>query len=262
MRILFTICGRAGSKGIKNKNIRDFLGHKLPLYTLSAIDLYMKRYPSIDCDIVANSDSKELLNILCNSGKRQVYAIERTADLSGDRVAKIDVIRDCLARMEERTHKNYTMVVDLDITSPLRTVQDIENLIEKQAETNCDVVFSVVEARRNPYFNMVKKTEHGYAKVIPSDFVARQQAPEIFDMNASLYVYKPDFLRTGKGIFDGYCEAIRMFDTGILDLDREDDFELMEVVAGYLFKKSECLQKIYNSINDDENNLLSQKHMQ
>lgn len=250
MRILFTICGRAGSKGIKNKNIRDFLGHKLPLYTLSAIDSYMKRHPSIDCDIVANSDSKELLNILCNSGKLKVYAIERTADLSGDRVAKIDVIRDCLARMEERTHKNYTMVVDLDITSPLRTVQDIENLIEKQMETSCDVVFSVVEARRNPYFNMVKKTEHGYAKVIPSNFVARQQAPEIFDMNASMYAYKPDFLRACKGIFDGYCEAVQMYDTGVLDLDREDDFELMEVVAEYLLSNKAEFAEIKSNITN------------
>lgn len=248
MKILFTICGRAGSKGIKNKNIRDFLDYKLPLYTLSAIDLYIRRHPSIDCDIVANSDSKELLNILCDSGKRQVYAIERTADLAGDMVAKIDVIRDCLIRMEKLTHKSYAVVVDLDITSPLRTVQDIENLIEKQSETNCDVAFSVVEARRNPYFNMVKKTEHGYAKVIKSDFVARQQAPEIFDMNASMYAYKPDFLRAGKGIFDGYCEAIRMCDTGVLDLDREDDFELMEAIAKYLFSVKQEFSEIKSNI--------------
>lgn len=248
MSILFTICGRAGSKGIKNKNIRDFLGHKLPLYTLSAIDLYMQRHPSVDCDIVANSDSKELLDILCNNGKRKVFAIERTADLSGDRVSKIDVIRDCLIKMKAMTQKDYVVVVDLDITSPLRTVQDIENLIDKQRMTDCDVAFSVVESRRNPYFNMVKKTEHGYAKVIQSNFVARQQAPEIFDMNASMYAYKPDFLRAGKGIFDGYCEAIQMYDTGILDLDRGDDFVLMEVVAGYLFKANNGLGEIFDNI--------------
>ena len=41
MNILFTICGRAGSKGIKNKNVREFLSKPLPLYTLSAIDLFL-----------------------------------------------------------------------------------------------------------------------------------------------------------------------------------------------------------------------------
>ena len=43
MNILFTICGRAGSKGIKNKNIRKFVGKPLPYYTISAIDLFLKK---------------------------------------------------------------------------------------------------------------------------------------------------------------------------------------------------------------------------
>ena len=45
MRILFTICGRAGSKGIRNKNLREFAGKYLAHYTVSAIDLYLKRHP-------------------------------------------------------------------------------------------------------------------------------------------------------------------------------------------------------------------------
>ncbi len=235
MNILFTICGRAGSKGIKNKNIRDFLGYKLPLYTLSAIDLYMRRNPEYDCDIAVNSDSEELLNIL--SAKSAVHKIKRSADLAGDTVPKMAVINDCLVRVQSNNHKKYEMIIDLDITSPLRIVSDIERLVQKKLETDCDVVYSVVEARRNPYFNMVKKVERGYEKVCPSDFTARQQAPAIFDMNASMYAYKPEFLESGKGVLDGYGEIIVMYDTGVLDLDHEHDFELMEVIAKYLFEK-------------------------
>ena len=104
-------------------------------------------------------------------------------------------------------------------------------------------------ARRNPYFNQLKRTEHGYKKVIASEFTARQQAPEIFDMNASLYAYKPDFLRTGKGVLDGYVECIEMYDTGILDLDHENDFELMEVIAKHLFANLEDFKVIYTNIS-------------
>ena len=39
MNILFTICGRAGSKGIKNKNIRHFCGYPLAYYYLAVIVL-------------------------------------------------------------------------------------------------------------------------------------------------------------------------------------------------------------------------------
>lgn len=236
MKILFTICGRAGSKGIKNKNIRDFLGVKLPYYSLAAIDLYLQKHPEIEADISLNTDSQELMDIMSNNRLRIVTNLERSEKLSTDSAAKIAVILDCLMRMEQMKQKNYDTVIDLDITSPLRTVKDLENLVNKYEESKCDLVFSVTTARRNPYFNMVKKTEHGYKKVIESDFTTRQQAPELFDMNASLYAYNPEFLRKQIPLLEGHCEVIKMYDTGILDLDHENDFELMEVIAEYLYK--------------------------
>lgn len=251
MNILFTICGRAGSKGIKNKNIRDFNGKKLPYYSISAIDLYLKKISAnVNYNIVVNTDSKELMDIMQNNKMRDVDIIDRAAELGGDAVGKIAVIQDCLEKMEERKHTKYDMVVDLDITSPLRTVSDIENLINTHVTTGADVTTSIATARRNPYFNQVKKTEHGYKKVIDSNFTARQQAPEIFDLNASLYAYKPEYLRSGKGVLDGYVECIEMYDTGILDLDHENDFEWMEIIAKYLFKKNEEFAEVYNNVAD------------
>ena len=237
MKILFTICGRAGSKGIHNKNIRDFLGYPLPYYTLSAIDLYKKKTPKYDMDVVVNSDSQELLTMMRNNPFFVIDTIERDISLSGDLVPKSAVILNCLEYMQ--THKKimYDMVVDLDITSPLRTIEDIENLIETHIKSGADITVSVTDARRNPYFNMLKKTDKGYKKVLDSDFVARQQAPELFDMNASLYAYKPEYFYTGQDISDKYCECIHMYDTGILDLDHENDFELMQVIANYLYEK-------------------------
>lgn len=250
MRILFTICGRAGSKGIKNKNIRDFLGKPLPLYTLAAIDLYMSRNQKVDVDVVVNTDSKELIQIVKDNSIRAVDTIVREASLGGDTVAKTAVILDCLKQMEDRKQCKYDIVVDLDLTSPLRTVEDIENLINKKIETSCDVAFSVTDSRRNPYFNMVKKTDKGYVRVLESNFVTRQEAPEIFDMNASMYAYEPEYLKSGKGVLDGYCEIIKMYDTGILDLDHENDFELMEVIANYLFEKNDKFARIKKHIAD------------
>jgi len=248
MNVLFTICGRAGSKGIKNKNIRDFLGKPLPLYTLSAIRLVLEKCPEIEGDVVINTDSPELIKIMTGSELLPVQVIERRAELGGDKVAKVDVILDCLKQMQDRNDKKYDMVIDLDITSPLRTVDDIINLIEKKKETGCDVALSVTDSRRNPYFNMVKKTEKGYKRVLESNFVTRQEAPEIFDLNASMYAYTPAYLETGKGVLDGYCEVIKMYDTGILDLDHENDFELMEVIAKYLFEKYAGFAEIQENI--------------
>lgn len=250
MKILFTICGRAGSKGVKNKNLRNFCGKPLAYLTVSVIDLYLKQHPDIEADVVVNSDSKELLHLLSNNGLLKIYTIERDASLAGDIIGKIAVIKDCLVKMEQRHQKTYDVIVDLDITSPLRTVRDLEAVINKHISSGAsgaDVTTTVAPARRNPYFNQVKKTEHGFKKVIESDFTARQQAPEIYDMNASIYAYKPEYLKTGKGVLDGYCEMVEMYDTAVLDLDHENDFELMETVAEHLFETKPGFKAVYEN---------------
>ncbi len=255
MNILFTICGRAGSKGIKNKNISDFCGVKLPYYTMSAIDLYLKSHQKLDYDVVVSTDSPELIDIATMNPFFDVSIIDRSASLSGDTVAKIDVIEDCLVKMGQRKDKKYDLVVDLDITSPLRKAEDIEKLIEKAKESNADVTFSVTEARRNPFFNQVMKADKGYTKVILSDYTARQQAPEILDMNASMYAYKPDYLINNKGVFGGYTEIIKMYDTGILDLDHPNDYEIMQVIAKYLFENDKDFAKIYENAKKEVSNV-------
>lgn len=249
MNILFTICGRAGSKGIKNKNIREFCNKPLPYYTISAIDLYLKSTTmDIDADVVVNTDSNELIELMQNNNMRDVEIINRSNDLAGDLVSKIAVIEDCLNKMQERLNKQYDVVIDLDITSPLRTVADIEKLVSAHLENKADVTTSVVSARRNPYFNQLMRVEKGFKKVIESNYVARQQAPAIYDMNASMYAYNPEFLKSGKNVLEGYVECIEMYDTGILDLDHENDFELMEVIAKYLYDKNEQFAAIRENI--------------
>ena len=250
MRILFTICGRAGSKGIKNKNLRDFCGKKLAWYSLSAIDLYLKNtIEQIEYDVVVNSDSNELLNLVADNPFMPVEKIERSKELGGDTVGKRDVILDCLVRMEDRKGVMYDMVVDLDITSPLRTKEDVANLIQKHLEKNAVITYSVTTARRNPYFNQVTfDEENGAKKVIASNFTARQQAPDIYDMNASLYAYNPETLKSKEDFANGYNAIIEMYDTAVLDLDHENDFELMEVIAEYLFKNKPEFREIYDNI--------------
>lgn len=236
MNILFTICGRAGSKGIPSKNIRDFLGIPLPLYTLSAIDIYLKNN-DVNSDIVLSTDSPELIGIMQNNKLQPINIIERAENLSGDSISKFDVIKNCHNIMKERNSCDYDLVIDLDITAPLRKAEDLQNMINAYINAPSDVMFSVTEARRSPYFNMVKKTSKGYVRIIESDYSARQQVPEVFDMNASIYIFSADFLVKNDSIFQGVCDIYKMEDTGVLDLDHKNDFELMEVIGEYLYKK-------------------------
>lgn len=252
MNILFTLCGRAGSKGVKGKNARDFLNIPLCWYSLASIALYIKQYLTTNdkYNIVLNTDSEDLIKLI-EKVNIPVTLLRRNESLAGDKVAKVSVIYDCLTRAENQFGIVYDVVVDLDITSPLRTVDDIKNAIDKKlSRSEVDVVYSVTHSRRNPYFNMVKKENGFFCKAFPSNYTTRQEAPIFYDMNASIYVYSPKALKEKNHptFFNSNCDAILMKDTGILDIDSEEDYELMQVIAKFLFDNIKGYSEIYKMV--------------
>lgn len=234
MNILITVCGRAGSKGVKNKNLRDFLGQPLVYYTFQAAKLFKEKNSKYNVDICINSDSDELLELGNQFG--DIETIKRPDELATDESAKIPSIRYSLVEMEERKNIKYDFIIDLDITSPFRKLEDIENALNKSmGNENVDVVFSVVESRRNPYFNMVEKRNGKIKKVKDSDYLRRQDAPKVYDMNASIYCYKRGSLlnKIKESPLEGENDIIIMQDTAVLDIDSEEDFELLEVLGNF-----------------------------
>ena len=243
MNLLFTLCARAGSKGIKGKNAGDLAGLPLAYYTLAVIDLYKEAHPDDDIDVVLSTDSDELMELVEASGIDHLN-VGRPEELAGDKVAKIDAIRYAFQEAESRTGKHYDAVIDLDNTSPLRTLDGLERVVEKRCSSMVPVIFTVVPARRNPWFNMVIEQDGVCKKVLESDFIARQQAPEVFDMNASIYAYSREFMQSDTPLSIEGCEYVIMTDTGVLDLDRPDDLKLMEVIAAYLFDNDQGMHAV------------------
>lgn len=101
-RLLISVCGRAGSKGFANKNLKNFCGHPLVYYTLSAAELFAKAHPEVAVDIALNTDSDLLADLVTKEYPEVVY-LPRGEELGGDSVPKMRVFQDTLARMEERT---------------------------------------------------------------------------------------------------------------------------------------------------------------
>ena len=248
MKILFTICARKGSKGLKNKNISNFLQYPICYYTLSAYNLFKNSYKNYECDLAVNTDSEELINQINQTNIRYTH-IKRTEELAGDRVGKIDVIKDTYQKMKEQ----YNCVIDLDLTSPLRAEGDIYGVLNALLENkSADLGFSMTTSRRSPYFNQVKSDEHElYTLVENKGFVSRQQAPVVYDMNASIYAYKPDFLKKAVKLFDGRCAAYIMKDTAVLDIDNPEDKDLMEILAKYFYNN----YPEYNIIRENIKNI-------
>ena len=177
--------------------------------------------------------------------------LPRVEARAGDRVPKMAVYQDSLRRMEEKTGRPYDALMDLDITSPLRTAADVAAAFEKKAaRPDLDLVFSVCEARRNPWFNMVKTVGDHVEQVIHSEFTGRQQAPEVFDVDASIYVFGRDFLagNTDGLLWHGKIGVSVMMDTGSIDIDSEHDYQLMEAIAAHLYRTDPAFAAVRDNI--------------
>jgi len=85
----------------------------------------------------------------------------------------------------------------LDVTSPLRNLLDLEKSFELLKSSSAINLFSVNNASRNPYFNMVEENEGGFYSLVKTSkdgsVLTRQTAPRVFELNASFYWYKRIF---------------------------------------------------------------------
>ncbi|MGN5979561.1 cytidylyltransferase domain-containing protein [Finegoldia magna] len=253
MNILFTICARAGSKGLKNKNLKKLGDYSLLEHTLSVIDLYVKlnkiKGYNNRIDICVNTDSDEL-NELVKKYKTIIH-IPRKANLAGDTVSKITVIKDTMQEAEKILNNKYNFIIDLDLTSPIRTLNDLNSMISTiDNNDDLDVVFSVVKSRRSPYFNMVQESNGGYRLVKDTKFTTRQETPNVFDMNASMYIYRRQFLINSNRIFDGKCGIIEMNDYLVLDIDSEDDYDWMSYIYQRVLQLDYGVREVYNNIEN------------
>ena len=222
-------------------------GVPLVYYTLAAIKGYSDKHPGDTVEIAVNTDSEPLVDLIKRQNALPIRFINRKEELAGDIVPKVDVIRDTFLTCSDF---QADVVVDLDITSPMRRVEDIENIIKEFNKGIYDLVFSVVEARRSPYFNMVESKEDGYyRKICTSKYTARQQAPKSYEMNASIYAYNPIFLggKIEKTILDYNCGISVMPDYLVLDIDSEEDFQMMQYLHKYYCEQDSELMMVYNN---------------
>lgn len=226
MKVLCTICARGGSKGVPNKNIRQILGKPLIVWTIEQAinsNLFDK--------IVVSSDSEQILKI-AKENRAEVF-FKREPKLSGDEVGKIEVIRDALLKSENFFQTTFNVIVDLDVTSPIRTPEDINRAFKIFIENDYDVLFSVTPSRRNPYFNMVEIDRYGkvgLCKTPVKPIKRRQDAPRVYDMNASIYIWKRDILINHNTLFLDKTGIYVMNEESAYDIDSELDLLIVECI--------------------------------
>lgn len=228
MNILITICARGGSKGIPGKNIKNINGKPLIAYS---IDLTKKIQSKLNAKVTLSTDDDLIRSTAKSFGISTGYV--RPDYLATDTAGKIDTIKDLLLYEESLFGEKYDFILDLDVTSPLRTLEDVEKSLEMMlAKPEALNLFSVNQAARNPYFNMVEKNSNGFYSLVKTNpdgsVMTRQSAPKVYDLNASFYWYRRSFFESGSKSAITDKSLIFEMDHICFDLDNPVDFFFME----------------------------------
>lgn len=225
--ILATICCRGGSKGVPSKNIRLLNGVPLIGHTI----LQAKKCSNIE-DLIISTDAVEIAKIAQSYGAEVPFL--RPDDLASDTASKWPVFIHALEHYEKMTGKTVDYLVDLDVTVPLKTSEDIDAAITlARSRPDVDVVITGYEPERNPYFNMMEINEEGYAEIVKKSdrpIVRRQDAPVVYSLSPAAYVVKRSALYEYEHWSKAKCLISPMPRDRAIDIDSEFDFQLVEFI--------------------------------
>ena len=227
MQILVSICARGGSKGVAGKNIKEVQGLPLIAYSIRQAQKFAE---TVGADLTLSTDSDEIRSAAAQHGLTTDYV--RSDALADDTTGKIAVMKDVLLWEEQHRNKQYDYLLDLDVTSPLRTQEDLHaGLALLEADPNALNLFSVNDAYRSPYYNMVEPGDDGYvhlSKKPDNPILSRQTSPKVYHLNASFYFFRRAFFDEGHTTPITDRSLVYVMPHKCFDLDDELDFDFLE----------------------------------
>lgn len=228
MKVLCTICARGGSQGVKNKNVISLRGKPLIAHSI----LQAKKSELFNA-IAVSSDSKKIL--ICAKKWGADYLIDRPDEMATSTAAKIPAIQHAVLEAEKLASHQFDIIVDLDTTSPLRTVEDLKasfHLLLKNK--NAVNLITGCPARKSPYFNLVEADTNGFVKLskTPEKPIARRQdSPACYDMNASIYIWKRSALFEDSSVVSDRTILYVMPEERSVDIDTPLDLAFVRLLA-------------------------------
>ena len=236
MQTIAFIFARGGSKGLPGKNILPLAGKPMIAW---AIDL-ARSIERID-RVIVSTDSPEIADVARKFGADVPFT--RPAELASDTSPEWLSWRHALSYLKEKENVQPDIFLSLPATAPLRAAIDVENCLDEFEKNDCDVVITITEALRNPYFNMVTRTPGGDTRLVMNQGSAisrRQDTPEVFDMTTVAYAASPDFVMTASAIFEGDVRSVLIPKERAIDIDTELDFRIAE----FLMSRPQTLNPI------------------
>ncbi len=228
-QVAAVVLARGGSKGIPRKNIIDFCGKPLIVWTIEQL----QQAKGVD-SIWVSSDSKEILSI---SQSCRVETIYRPADISSDVATSESAWLHALESIERKTGI-VDIVIAPQVTSPLRESEDIERGLRDFQNQKCDSMFSCSIAE-DLYF--WEKMPDGTLRSVNYDYRNRKRRQDIsvqYIENGSFYLFKPEALRKYNNRFGGKIGITQMEFWKMFEIDSIEDLKMCEaLMKAFLLNK-------------------------
>ena len=223
-KVLGIICVRAGSKGIKNKNLLKINGKTLLEITI----LQAKRSKLID-RLIISTDSKKMINI-AKKLKVEVPFI-RPSYLSTDTAKEWNVWQHAIKFMDVNLNYKADTLACVPITSPLRSHKDIDLCINEFQKDKSRPLITVSDSKRNPFFNMVKlNKKKKYDLVIKKKkYSRRQDAPKVYDVSTIAFISSCKFVLNNNHLFAKGVRALKFDSKKSLDIDSLHEYKIAKL---------------------------------
>lgn len=224
-KVCAIIPARAGSKGVKNKNIRTLLGYPMIAYAIAASKMAM----GVD-RIIVSTDSEDYAKIARYYGAETPFL--RPAEIAGDNSTDIEFMEHAINWLYENEGKVPEYFLHMRPTYPMREIKIVEEaIVRMKADVSATSLRSAHLASNTPYkwFNM---REDGYYKSIRDDLTLdeannpRQAFEDVYIPDG--YV---DVLRTSFIVNNDLMHGDRMIGyvvPGGVDVDALKDIEYLE----------------------------------
>lgn len=224
MKRIAIIPARSGSKGLKDKNIKELNGKPLIAYSIECA-IKSKVFDKV----FVSTDSQKYADIAIQYGADASFL--RTDENSGDNAGSWDVVREVVGRLES-LGEFYDEIMLLQATSPLRNEEDIVNAIELLHKKNGRAVISLTECDHSPVWcntlpddSCMDNFEREEYKNLP-----RQQLPIFYRYNGAIYLVKNEELWNKEHMLEKECYAYVMPQERSVDIDTALDFMIAETI--------------------------------
>jgi CMP-N,N'-diacetyllegionaminic acid synthase len=228
MKTIAIIPARAGSQGVKNKNIRLVGGMPLICHTIIAA-----RSSGVYSDVIVTTDSSEIAEIATDAGASVPFL--RSDQLADNKALAVDVMVDSLKRLNA-DYSDDSYFCMLQPTTPLRSAQDCVNVHEMMMSKIAHSVISVTECSEHPY-KMVRKSSSQLRLNFldwPVENPPRQSLPKLFIYNGAFYAANINLFLDQKTFVSGKTKLYEMPKERSVNIDDEIDLVLADALLNNL----------------------------